>query len=258
MNAPTPVSTAASSPLHARLQLLLSRRSDGREHALFATASGETIEHARAVGRDVASEVVSEVLRAYGPGGDHGAAERAADVAYELRLTGAVPALVDCIERLSEGDPVAHASLRALERMPVEATEPLLAAYHRRPDVHARLCLGETLVRAAARGDDRVRAALVGLLAQDLVDAPGLVAEYGDARALPDLSRVLDALELPSPGKGELRRLEQIVAVAWAIHTLGGTRTGPQEAKFRRAYERSDELWADGGAEVDAFLDEVA
>jgi hypothetical protein len=36
-------------------------------------------------------------------------------------LTGAVPALVRCVERLSQHDAVAQASLRALERLRLEA-----------------------------------------------------------------------------------------------------------------------------------------
>jgi hypothetical protein len=180
-------------------------------------------------------------------------AERAADVAYELGLERAIPALVACLERLPEHDPVAHAALRALERLRQPATDPLLAAFGRCATREARARLGGALVRAGLR-DGRVRAALAAMLADDAIEAAGLLAAHGDADALPDLAAALDRLSLPPPGPGELRRCEETVAVAQAILALRGNLTAEQRTKFERAYSRSAELWAGGGPEVDEFV----
>ncbi len=55
-----------------------------------------------------------------------------------MRLERAVPALVLCLERLTEYDPVAHAALRALQRLREHATDPLLAAFARCSSREAR------------------------------------------------------------------------------------------------------------------------
>ena len=177
--------------------LLRVRRESATE---FEAATEETLEEARALGPDLAGEVVAAVLEAYAPGGDSRTAERAADVAHTLRLTRAIPSLVRCIERLSEFDGVVHASVRALEQMRVEATGPLLEAFGRCTTADSRTFHGSTLVRAAIR-DGRVRVALTGMLADNPIHAAHYLGEHGDQEAVPDLIAALDRLELLPAGQ---------------------------------------------------------
>jgi len=247
--------TPSPLPSDSRLRSLLgqSHRDDGFRSP-FASASADALAEGRAEGPERAAATVAAVLDAYAPGGrDHAVAERAADLAGALRLAGAVPSLVACLERLSEYDSVAHAALGALERMRVEATAPLLALFGRARDRGDRARFGTALVRCAVR-DGRVRKALSPMLADDPHTAADLLHHHGDADALPELLAALDRLELPAPGHGELRRLEEIVAVGQAIRGLKGTLTKEQRDKFRRAYERSDEIWAEGGPETEGPL----
>jgi hypothetical protein len=134
------------SPLSPRLVALLGVRRD--TVAPFELATDDALEEARALGPELAGEVVAGVLDAYAGGGRHPQrlAERAADVARVLRLTSAVPALVRCIERLSSDDPAAHAALGALERMRPEATAPRLEVFRRCPDAEACDVLASALV----------------------------------------------------------------------------------------------------------------
>jgi hypothetical protein len=225
----------------ARLLHLFTLRSiDGFRHP-FETASDGALAEARALGPALAAEAIAWVLQRHEPGRDHRIAERAADTAGKLRLSPAVPALVSCLERLSEYDPVAHAAVRALEAIGAPAVDPLLAAFARCATVGDRVVRGSALARMPVR-DGRVCAALEALLAEDPERGAPLLASHGDRRALPALAAALDRLELPPEGPGELTRLEVIVAVAHAIMSLKGKMTPPQREKFERAYARSDDL----------------
>jgi len=212
----------------------------------FEVASAEALDQARALGPALAAEAVAWVLERFQPGGDHRQAERAADVAAQLRLEPAAPALVGCLERLSEYDPVAHAAVRALEALGARAAEPLLAAFARCERLEDRVRLGDPLSRVPV-GDGRVCAALERLLPDAPEQAAGLLASHGDRRALPALAAALDRLELPPAGPEELARLEELVAVGQAIMALDGTLTPARRERFERAYARSDELIAEGG-----------
>jgi len=131
------------------------------------------------------------------------------------------------------------------------ATEPLLEAFGRCETANDRACVGTALVRASAR-NDRGRAALVGMLAADPIRAASFLAEYGDARAVPDLVAALDRLELAPAGPGELRRCEEIVALGQAIAALRGRFSTAQRSKVDRAWTRSTDLWLEGGPEIDS------
>ncbi len=241
----------SSASNHEMLRSLLREARPGA--GIVEKATDRAIAHARALGPDEAGDAVAAILEGYAPGHDSGVASRAADLAYALRLERAVPSLVGCVERLSQVDPVAHAALRALERLREHATEPLLAAFGRCVTREARVRIGTALVRAGTR-DGRVRAALVTMLADDPIDAAGLLGAHGDRDAVRGLLAALDRLVLATPGPGELVRCEEIVAVGQAILALGGTLLPEQRARFERAYRRSDELWALGGPELDEFI----
>ncbi len=219
----------------------------------YGHATREALDAAGALGRDAAGDAVAAILQGYAPGDESAVAQRAADVACELRLETAAPALVACLERLPEEDPVAHAALRAVEGLREPATGPLLAAFARCTTRRERARMGSALVRSGAR-DARARAALASMLADDPIEAAGLLAAHGDAEALPELLAALDRLAPLPAGPGELLRCEEIVAVARAVVALRGELTPERRTRFERAYERSDDLWAGGGPEVDEFV----
>ncbi|HEX9244028.1 MAG TPA: hypothetical protein VF875_16405 [Anaeromyxobacter sp.] len=228
-----------------RLRGLLSMRGPG-DNLMFARASAAALAEARTIGPELAAQAVTTLLEGYEEGRDPATGERAVDLAFQLRLVGAVPAMVECLERLSEYDAVANAAMRALAGLQAEATSPLLAAFARCTTPEGRAWIGRALLGAS--GDERVRAAFVTMLADDPVNGAGYLAELRDRGALPQLSATLDRLELPAPGKDELRRYEEIVAVAQAIRSLRGAFTAAQRAKFERAWARSEDLLLGGPA----------
>ena len=110
--------------------------------------------------------------------------------------------------------------------------------------------------------DDRLLAALVQILAQgDSVMAAALLADFGDARAIPPLSRTLDALDF-DPQDLMLFSNMEIVEIAGALQALGGTLTPAQDAKLalvdairhrmaaasrKRGMGRNDACWCKSG-----------
>jgi hypothetical protein len=212
-----------------------------REHSMFAPASPEAMAEAHGIGPELATFAVNTMLESYEEGRDPATGERAVDLAYRLHLVGAVPALVACLERLSEYDSVAHAALRALGSMGEEATPPLLEAFGRctSPDQRARIA--SALRHAGAKGD-RVLAAYVSMLTDDPVSGAAHLAEHGDRDVLTHLAAALDRLELGASGVDELRRCEEIVAVGQAIRALRGPFTAAQRDKLERAWARSEDL----------------
>lgn len=234
--------TAPTPPRSPRLVALLEvRREAIARHEL---ATDEALDEARTLGPELAGAVVAAVLDAYA-GDDRQqrrVAERAADVAGALRLTGAVPALARCIERLSNYDSAAHAALRALERMRPEATAPLLEVFRRCPDAESRAIVASALVEACVR-DGRVRKALCGMLEEDPLTAAECLRAHGDRDAIPVLAATLDQLALlPHGDPGERHRCDAIVALGQAIHGLGGRISKGQAAKFDAAWERGGVL----------------
>jgi hypothetical protein len=183
---------------------------------------------------------VSSVLAAYVPGSDHALAERAAHVAHELKLAAAAPALVSCVERLPQGDPVASVSCAALELIGRPAIGPVIEALARAaaPDVRFALGLALTLLPA---DDGRVRATLEGLLARDPDQGAQLLGVLGDRRAVPALRAALARAPFPAgTGPEALDPLDTIVALGEAILALGGRMTKSERAKFDGACARAD------------------
>lgn len=222
-----------------RLRALLGVRR--REPAMFAPAPPEAIAEAQAIGPDLATFAVVTMLDGYVEGADPATHERAVDLASCLCLDGAAPALVGCLERLSEFDSVAHAALRALESMRQVATPLLVAAFRRCTTAEDRTRLASALARVGARGAG-VREAYVSLLADDPRNAAGMLAELHDRTALPHLLATLDRLVPDAAAADELDRLETIVAVGQAIRTLRGSFTLAQRRKLDEAWSRSEDL----------------
>lgn len=233
--------TACQSPPERRLLTLLrTRRADVHP---FSFATDETLAAARALPAEVAADAVSSVLADYVPGGNYALAERAAHVAHELGLAGAIPALVACVARLPHGDPVASVACAALEFLGRPAVEPLLDALGRVAGSGARFAVGAALA-LMPRDDGRVGAALASMLGHDPEIAAELLGLRGDRSALPALRAALDRLELPSQGGPEVEGLGAIVALGDAIAVLRGRPTAAQREKVQRAQARFDELVA--------------
>jgi hypothetical protein len=196
---------------HARFLTLL--RSGRVDLGRFSFATDDALAQARAIGPEDAAEAVASVLDAYESGGDHALCERAAHVVQELRLTGAIPALVRCAERLPQRDRVAFVACVALELLGPAAIEPLLEALGRARTPDARFAIGSALVLMPGR-DGRVGVAFAAMLSA--------------------LRATLAGLDLPAHGPDAVAA-EQIVTVGEAILALGGRLTAAQRAKLQRA-----------------------
>lgn len=228
---------------HARLVHLLASDEDDRPP--FAFASTAAIREARALGPEIVTEAVVALLDAYRPGGDHALPSRAAYLIHELPLEGAIPALIACLERLPEGDPMTIVCAGSLDFLGEARVSPLLEAFARISNPDARWHIGMSLSTTGA-GTAGVREALESMLASEPGDAAVLLVHHGDRRAVPALRRALDRLELPPPGPNEVTALERIINVGHAILELRGALDRTRREKLERANARYDELAAPG------------
>jgi hypothetical protein len=211
-----------------------------------ACASGSSevaLAHARLLGPRLAGHFVAWLLdRELSRPTASAAPIVAAHLAHELRLTRAVPALVQCLTALPDVHPLLHAARVALARLREDAVDALVAAFHAAPTREARARIAEVLLRAQVV-DDRIRAALVRMLDDDATNGARGLAEYGDARALPDLARALDPAALEKAADCAICASESAVSIARAIRALGGTLTDAQAADVDRLLERQRGLW---------------
>lgn len=228
---------------HARLVHLLHCGEDDRPP--FAFASKHAIREARALGPATTTEAVVAILDAYRANGDDALASRAAYLVHELGLTGAIPALVACLERLPDSDRMSTVSAATLDFVGPACVPALLEALARitDPDVRWRVGMSLSLARPGTAG---VRAALESMLASEPGDAAVLLAQHGDRGAVPALRTALDRLPALAPGPDEIAVLQRIINVGHAILELGGTLDRPRRDKLDRANARYDELAAAG------------
>jgi hypothetical protein len=207
----------------------------------------ETLRAARSLGPEPAAQVVTALLDAELTTGSqrHGRTPiRAAILAQELRLTGAIPALVRCLEKLETLDPLAHAALDALRAMGAAAVGALLAAFDRCTGAELRARLAEALARTGVT-DDRILRAFVRLLDDCATCGAGYLAEYGDRRALPELARALDRAALVPEATFRWTSNDDVVVLASAIEWLGGKLSKRQHAKLAEVLRLRDERWPD-------------
>ncbi len=170
---------------------------------------------------------------------------RPALLAYELRITRALPELARCLEPLPELDPRARASVRALERRRAEALDELLQEFARCDHQDARADVAGLLARSGAR-DDRVLAAFTRTLEEDPVNGACRLIEYGDARAVPALAQALDRITPTYTDEHDPLLGEDVVALASGIRALGGALSDPQQAKLEVVLKWRDEQWSSG------------
>jgi hypothetical protein len=165
-------------------------------------------------------------------------AVRAVHLAAELRLAGAVPALVRCLGHLSAGTTFREAVLSALVRLGPAAIDGLLAAHGACDGAVERSELAEVL--AAIPGDDpRIRAALL----HDAGEAPGqaaLLARRGDWRAVPGLLAALDRHLAEPPADCPLCTSAGLETLAAAVCALGGTISAAQATGIDALVDRAD------------------
>jgi hypothetical protein len=218
-----------------------------RLHALLGDgASGlgdEAVAEARALGAELTGEVVTSLVEAeLSRPNASGSAVRAVHLAGELRLTGAVPALVRCVDALADPHPLRHAAMAALARLGSESVHALLASFDRCGTIEERARTAEALSRTTVE-DDRIRGAFVRMLEDDPVNGARYLAERGEWRAVPDLSRAVDRLALEPVADCGICAGEDLRAIAAAIRVLGGTLTKAQQARIDDVLERGDALW---------------
>jgi hypothetical protein len=229
------MSEPTARPRTARLRELL----DGSTAALGEEALAE----ARALGPELAGDAVAAVIEAElaRPAGAIGPL-RAAHLVHELRLVRAVPALVRCLEVLGDLDPLHRAALVALGRLGADAVEPLLASFDGCDGPEGRARIAEALSRTSAR-DDRIRAAFARVLEDDPASGARRLADYGDWRAVEDLSRAFDRFLAAPAADCVICEGEELAAIASAMRVLGGALSEGQDEALDEILERAEGQW---------------
>jgi len=221
------------SPAADRLRTLL----------LFSGLNEETLAVARALDPVLAGEVAADHIDAalgeLHSRGRERTALRAAHLARALGLNAAIPSLVRCVESLGDGTALRHAAMVVLAGLGAPAADALLCAFEASRDTVVRCRLAEALVRSSAEGA-RVRAALVGLLADAPADAAWCLADRSEWRAVPDLLRAFDRLAKHPIADCEGCAFEHLSSIACAVRMLGGNLNRLQQAKVDALAERAD------------------
>ena len=186
-----------------------------------ATALEEAVTEARSVGLDLAGEVAAHLIRSAPARRKVDVpAIRAAQLARELQLAAAAPALVRCLERLPPSHPLCHVAQTVLPHLGAAAVEALLSALERCDSSEARARLAEILALTPVE-DDRIRAALVRMLDDDPSRAARFLADRCEWRALPDLVRTVERIQA-EPLDCDICTGEALGALALAVGVLGG------------------------------------
>lgn len=214
--------------------------------ALLADCHGElseaAIAEARSIGADASSAVVAALLDAELASPTEDFTPLAAMyLATELRLAGAVPALVSCVLR-ADADDLWEEALVALSCIGAPAVEALLAAFEAHFDSDARANLAEALLATEAN-DERILTAFLRLLDDDTEKGAAKLGQYGDPRALPALVEALDRAELDPLGNRDFLANEDVLNLAGAIEALGGSLTQGQRAKVQRVLRHRERLF---------------
>ncbi|MFT3912648.1 MAG: hypothetical protein QM704_00770 [Anaeromyxobacteraceae bacterium] len=221
-------------PARRRLRDLLCERIHGLDE--------DVVDEARRIGDAEAAEVVVAILDGASPRHpDDLAPVRAGQLAGELRLEGAFPALTRAWERADDGrllDVVLDVSLLpCIVRYGARARPYVDAAVAACADPIRRAFLED--VRAAAwRSHHRSRETLLMRAWDDPLIAGGRLVDRGDWRAIPGLVVAFDgihALEDPLPG----RRSDRLEALEHTLRMLGAVLTAERIAKLVHAKEQA-------------------
>jgi len=180
------------------------------------------------------SVLTDEALHAENGPGAGWAPISAAVLLGEMRAEAAVEPLLDVLGETDELDVIGDRAIAALRAVGRPALEPALA---RNAAAETDEASGRLLAVLAGLGvrDERILALLVAQTDWDLFAATLNLADYGDPRALPHLSAVLDTIvleDLDGPWADQV-----FIELREAIEALGGEFTAAQEEKARRAVE---------------------
>jgi hypothetical protein len=157
----------------------------------------------------------------------------AVELLGELRVPAAAEPLLRLLQETEPGAYLYDELLQALPELGPAVVEPALAAYQT-VDPERRFSLGSVLAGLGVR-DDRIYAALVEEFQQEPVPGTMHLAEYGDPRALPLLSKALDDYQEINTDDPMANHL--VVELEDAIQHLGGELTPEQQEKVRRIVE---------------------
>lgn len=157
----------------------------------------------------------------------------AAELLSKLAAAEAIEPMLRVLSSTRPEDPLSAVLVDALAAMGPAALEPVLRAHAASAAPQYRDALCTVLARLGAR-DDRILDALLALLERDRCLGAAFLAEYGDPRALPHLSRALDEHEIDEDG-GWLANMEAVELRA-AIEDLGGTLTTAQQDRLARVW----------------------
>ena len=165
---------------------------------------------------------------------DHGwAPAHAAKLLGRLGDGRAVPVLLRMLARYDALDAYYEDAAEALSALGDVAIEACLAAYPTADQDDLRAGIASVLHRAAGK-DDRISHTLVDFLERSPELGAMYLAAYGDARAVPALSQMFDALPVDDQD-GAMMANHVFVELRGAIEALGGQLTAAQTAKAERA-----------------------
>lgn len=191
--------------------------------------------------------LVHEELAAESAPGEGYAPIHAAELLGELRADIAIEPMLTELAATDWNDHLHHTLHRALRRFGAALVEPALRAYDASESTETRASFVAVLAACGAR-DERIFERLIGMLPTAPDHAAGLLAEYGDRRAVVHLARAFDAHRLERDAT--VLSNQTLIELRAAIEDLGGALTLEQEATYAVAMEPRDR-WR---AQLDAAL----
>ncbi len=154
----------------------------------------------------------------------------AAVLLCEIGTTSAIEPLLTVLAA-NDWDDILHGTIVVwLPKIGTAVVEPALRALAASEDPIFRESIAEVLAQSGSR-DERILEILLAQLRDD-PERAGLLATFGDPRALPHLSDALDRYIWVD--NGEYYANDAIAELAEAIEELGGTLTPRQSAKCER------------------------
>lgn len=157
----------------------------------------------------------------------------AAKLLGEMRATEATAPLLRALARVDADDLLYSEALHALIRIGPSVLEPTLAALEHSTREDTRAACLEVLARVGVK-DDRVYDALLRYAQVEPGLAASFLGSYGDVRALPRLSELINWFDIDAAIRDPLRFIP-FFDMAEAVEELGGTLTEAQAKKLEMA-----------------------
>ncbi len=157
--------------------------------------------------------------------------------------TTAIETLIELLAVVPDDSELGHSIMEELPSLGAMIVDPAIDAIGRAKesgDDYVGMILGELLVDSEVE-DERIYNHLLSLLEETPAVGVELLAAYGDKRALPLASKLLEK-SIPmldgATGEAEEELLEDIIAAADAVITLGGELTEAQITVSESAMKR--------------------